>query len=182
MEAEKKVRRTKMKQLKGFILSSAWILWMVLIIAQVILSLFLYNPAGNQALRIVGWIIGATAGLFGVLPMITLRRKGGVTKEKDYTHTTVLVDSGIYALVRHPQYLSFMLLSLFLILIAQHWLVTIIGIVAMVLVYTGIVPQADQANIEKFGDDYKRYMQKVPGVNFLAGVIGLLRRIKEGKR
>ena len=75
-----------------------------------------------------------------------------------------------------------MLLSLFLILIAQHWLVTIIGILAMVLVYTGIVPQADQANIEKFGDDYKRYMQKVPGVNFLAGVIGLLRRIKEGKR
>lgn len=167
-----------MKQLREFILSSAWILWIVLLITQVMLSLFLYHPAGYQTLRVVGWIIGAAAGLFGVLPMITLRRKGGVPKEKDYTHTRVLVDSEVYAVVRHPQYLSFMLLSLFLILVAQHWLITMVGIAAIALVYAGIVPQADQANIEKFGDKYKRYMQKVPGVNFLAGIIRLLRRIK----
>ncbi|MBC8446698.1 MAG: isoprenylcysteine carboxylmethyltransferase family protein [Chloroflexi bacterium] len=172
-----------MKHLKGFILSSAWVLWIVLLITQIILSLFLYNPAGYQALRIVGWIVGAAAGLFGVLPMITLRKKGGAPKEKDYTHTTTLVDSGVYAVVRHPQYLSFMLLSLFLILVAQHWLITVIGIAAMALVYAGIVPQADQASIEKFGDKYKRYMRKVPGVNVLAGVIRLLQRGKmEGER
>jgi uncharacterized protein YqgC (DUF456 family) len=76
-------RRLEMKQLKSFILSSAWVLWIVLLIAQVVLSLFLYNPAGNQTLRVVGWIIGVVAGLFGVLPMITLRRKGGMPKEKD---------------------------------------------------------------------------------------------------
>lgn len=167
-----------MKSLKSFILSSAWILWIALLIAQVVVSFLLYNPAGNQALRIVGWVVGVLAGLFGVLPMITLRRKGGVPEEKDYTHTTALVDSGVYAVVRHPQYLSFMLLSLFLIFVAQHWLITVIGVAAMALVYTGIVPQADQANLEKFGDDYKRYMEKVPGVNFLAGIIRLLRRIK----
>jgi len=172
-----------MKQLRKFILSSAWIIWIVLLIAQVMLSLFLYHSAGYQALRIVGWIVGAAAGLFGVLPMITLRRKGGVPEEKDYTHTTALVDSGVYAVVRHPQYLSFMLLSLFLILVAQHWLITLMGIAAMALVYTAIVPQADQVNTEKFGDDYRRYMQKVPGVNFLAGVIRLLQRSKmEGER
>ena len=170
------LREPEMKQLKGFILSSAWTLWIVLIIAQAILSLFLYNPAGNQALRIVGWIVGAVAALFGMLPMITLRRQGGIPREKDYTHTTILVDSGIYSVVRHPQYLSFMLLNLFLILIAQHWLITMIGIAAMALVYTGIVPQADQANIEKFGDEYKRYMQSVPGMNTFTGVIWLLRR------
>jgi len=171
-----------MKQLREFILSSAWILWIVLLIAQLMLSLFLYHPAGNQTLRVVGWIIGVVAGLFGVLPMITLRRRGGVP-EKDYTHTTALVDSGVYAVVRHPQYLSFMLLSLFLIFVAQHWLITVMGIAAMALVYTGIVPQADQANIEKFGDEYRRYMQKVPGINFPAGVIRLLQRSKtEGER
>ncbi|MDH7486146.1 MAG: isoprenylcysteine carboxylmethyltransferase family protein [Anaerolineae bacterium] len=167
-----------MKQLRKFILSSAWIIWIVLLIAQVMLSLFLYHPDGNQTLRVVGWIIGAAAGLFGVLPMITLRSKGGVPEGKDYTHTTALVDSGVYAVVRHPQYLSFMLLSLFLILVAQHWLIAVIGIAAMALVYTGIVPQADRANIEKFGDEYRRYMQRVPGINLLAGVIRRLRRIK----
>lgn len=170
-----------MKQLKGFVLSSAWVLWIVLIIAQVILGFFLYDPTGNQALRIVGWIVGVVAGLFGVLPMITLRRKGGVPKGKDYTHTTVLVHRGICSVVRHPQYLSFMLLSLFLILVAQHWLITVIGIAAIALVYAGIVPQADQANIERFGDEYKRYMQEVPRVNFLAGVIRLLRRRKRNQ-
>lgn len=36
--------------------------------------------------------------------------------------------------------------------------------------------KADQELIEKFGDDYRRYMQKVPRMNFFAGVIRLLRR------
>lgn len=151
-----------------------------MLIAQIVLSFMLYNPAGNQVLRIFGWIIGTATGVFGVLPMITLRRKGGVPKGKDYTHTTVLVDSGVYAVVRHPQYLSFMLLSLFLILIAQHWLIAVIGMAAIALVYAGIVPQADQANMEKSGDDYKRYMQVVPRINFLVGIISLLRRRKAG--
>jgi len=31
----------------------------------------------------------------------------------------------------------------------------------------------------KFGDDYKRYMQKVPRMNFMLGIIRLLRRKKE---
>ena len=35
-----------MKQLRKFILSSAWIIWIVLLIAQVMLSLFLYHSAG----------------------------------------------------------------------------------------------------------------------------------------
>jgi len=165
-----------MKQPKSFILSSAWILWIVLLIAQVVLSFWLYNPAGNQALRIAGWTIGVVAGLFGVLPMITLRRQGGVPKGKDYTQTTVFVDSGVYTVVRHPQYLSFMLLSLFLILIAQHWLIAVIGIAAMALVYAGIVPQADRANVEKFGEEYKHYMERVPGVNCVVGLIRLVRR------
>ncbi|MEJ2558418.1 MAG: isoprenylcysteine carboxylmethyltransferase family protein [Anaerolineae bacterium] len=99
-------------------------------------------------------------------------------KGRSYVHTTVLVDSGIFAVVRHPQYLSFILLSIFLILLAQHWLVTLIGIAAMVMAYAGIVPQADRANLEKFGDDYNRYMQRVPRLNFVLGIIRLLRRQK----
>lgn len=162
--------------LKMPILSWAWGLWIALAIAQTILSFFLYNPTGLQALRYAGWLIWAVMCLFALVPVVTLRRKGGVAKQRSYVDTTVLVDSGIYAVVRHPQYLSFILLSIFLILLAQHWLITLIGIAAMVMVYAGIVPQADHANLEKFGDDYKSYMQKVPRLNFVVGVIRLLRR------
>lgn len=164
--------------MRGFVVSAAWPLWMALLVAQIFLSFFLYESGGNQALQIVGWVVGLAAGLFGVWPMVTLRRKGGVPKKRDYTDTTLLVDGGVYAVVRHPQYVSFMLFSLFLILVVQHWLVAAIGIAAIALVYVGIVPQADQANIAKFGDDYRRYMQRVPGVNFVEGVVRLLRRGK----
>jgi protein-S-isoprenylcysteine O-methyltransferase Ste14 len=43
--------------------------------------------------------------------------------------------------------------------ITQHWLIAIIGVVAMVLNYL-IALKADQELIEKFGDDYQRYVQR----------------------
>jgi protein-S-isoprenylcysteine O-methyltransferase Ste14 len=156
-----------------------WGAWSVLIGLQVILSFFLYNQAGLPVLRNIGWITLAVSAVFGWLPILTFRKKGGVSKGKSYIQTTVLVDSGIYAVVRHPQYLSFILLSLALLLLAQHWLITWFGIVAMALVYIGILPDADQDGIKRFGDDYKRYMQKVPRLNFVAGIIRLIR---PGKR
>jgi protein-S-isoprenylcysteine O-methyltransferase Ste14 len=173
-------RRLKMKKLKKFISSSAWPLWIVFIVAQVILSFFLYNQAGLQTLRHGGWITSAVSVVFGFMPILTFRRKGRVSKGKSYVDTTVLVDNGIYAVVRHPQYLSFILLSLALLLLAQHWLITCIGIVAMALVYIGILPDADQDGIKRFGDDYKRYMQRVPRVNFVTGIIRLVRRSERG--
>ena len=82
---------------------------------------------------------------------------------------------GWIIVVQHPQYLSFMLINVGLMLIAQHGLVIAMGAVAVVLNYI-IALEADRAGIEKFGDAYRRYMQKVPRMNFLAGLIRLLRR------
>ena len=76
-----------------------------------------------------------------------------------------------------------MLISLFLMLVVQHWLVAVVGIAAMTLVHGGIVPQAEKANVAKFGDDYRRYMQRVPRLNLVVGVIRLLRSTgREGER
>jgi protein-S-isoprenylcysteine O-methyltransferase Ste14 len=60
-------------------------------------------------------------------------------------------------------------------LIAQHWSSVILGLVSMGLVYADAM-RADQSCIEKFGDGYERYMERVPRVNFLAGIIRLIRR------
>ena len=62
-----------------------------------------------------------------------------------------------------------------LILLSQHWLTAIIGIPGMVCVYL-ISRQEDQHLIEKFGDDYKDYMNKVPRMNLLVWIIRLVRR------
>ena len=142
----------------------------VLTVAQIVLAFFLYQP-GSEALEWAGWICLWTAGFFGVLPIITFRRKGGVLKGKSYIKTTVLVDTGIYAIVRHPQMgVSWMLICPGVMLIAKHWSSVVLGVLAMVLAYLDLM-KADQRCIEKFGDAYERYMQKVPRVNFVAGII-----------
>ena len=112
--------------------------------------------------------------LFGWLPILTLRRKGGVAKGKSYVHTTALVESGLYAVVRHPQMgTAWLLMCLALILIAQHWSSLALGIPTMALVYLDLL-KADERLVEKFGDAYRRYIERVPRVNFVAGVVRLV--------
>lgn len=65
-----------------------------------------------------------------------------------------MVDSGVYSIVRHPQYLCWMFFSLAIILIAQHWWILIIGIAAMVTIYLQ-ARQDEESFIERFGDQYK---------------------------
>ena len=91
----------------------------------------------------------------------------------------VLVDSGPYDIVRHPQYLAGILISIALPLIARHWAVALPGLVTIVLYYVGAV-QEERSSLAKFGEDYGRYMEKVPRMNFILGIIRLLRRKRRG--
>jgi protein-S-isoprenylcysteine O-methyltransferase Ste14 len=92
--------------------------------------------------------------------------------------TTVLVDSGTYAIVRHPMALGSILLMSASILISQHWLVAIAGVIMSALAYREQV-ELEKGLLVKFGDDYKRYMQRVPRMNLLLGIFRLLRRRKK---
>ena len=151
-----------------------------LTVAQIILAFLLQRP-GPAMLEWAGWICLWTSGIFGWLPIITFRRKGGVSKGKSYMKTTVLVDTGIYAIVRHPQMgAAWMLICIGLMLITRHWSSAALGVPTMALVYLDLL-KADQRCIEKFGDAYRRYMERVPRVNFVAGIIRLARRSNSGK-
>ena len=114
------------------------------------------------------------------MPIFVLKRKGGVPKGKSFVHTTVLVDSGLYSIIRHPQYTAGILFSFALILISQSWIIAAMGVVVISLSYIDIL-MADKYEVEKFGDAYKRYMKNVPRTNFLLGTIRLLRR-RKGER
>ena len=154
----------------------------VLTVAQIVLA-FLLHGRGSEALEWAGWVCLWTSGIFGILPIITFRRKGGVSKGESYIKTTVLVDTGIYAVVRHPQGgTAWLLINLGVLLIAWHWTSVILGLASMVLVYADTF-KADQYGIEKFGEAYKRYMGRVPRANFVAGIIRLiwLRSRKSGE-
>jgi protein-S-isoprenylcysteine O-methyltransferase Ste14 len=64
-------------------------------------------------------------------------------------------------------------------LIAQHWTSVVLGLVSMVLAYADTF-KADQYCIEKFGDAYRHYIERVPRVNFVAGIVQLLLRRRRG--
>lgn len=122
-------------------------------------------PANIEEMVLVGWIVfGVGAFLYG-LSILALRKKG----------VGNIVDSGVYGVVRHPMYLGAMIMFLSHVFLGQNWIVAIGTIVAIVCCYLISLSDEEQ-NLEKFGDDYKRYMQKVPRMNFVVGVIRLLRR------
>jgi protein-S-isoprenylcysteine O-methyltransferase Ste14 len=147
----------------------------VLTVAQIVLALFL-RRSSSEAIEWIGWVCLWTSAIFGVLPIITFRRKGGVAKGESYMKTTILVDTGIYAIARHPQGgAAWLLINLGVMLVAQHWTSVILGLVSMGLVYVDTF-KADRGCIEKFGDAYESYMERTPRVNFVAGIIRLAQR------
>ena len=89
--------------------------------------------------------------------------------------TTAIVESGTYGIVRHPQYLGSVLAVCASLLISQHWLFVLIG-APIVWIMPKWIQEEEANQIAKFGDEYKRYMEKVPAINFITGIIRLLRR------
>jgi len=128
-------------------------------------------PPNIEELIVTGYtIFGIGASLY-ILSVITLRKKG----------VSNIVDSGIYGIIRHPLYLGAMIMFLSHIFLGQNWITAIGTTIAIVCCYLIILSDEEQ-NFEKFGDDYKHYMQKVPRINFVLGVIRLLQRRKREEK
>jgi protein-S-isoprenylcysteine O-methyltransferase Ste14 len=126
------------------------------------------------------FIIGGVVWVFGMVlvmaPFIQFPRRGGVTRGKSYVHTTKLVDTGIYAVVRHPQYTGGVY-AIFVttLLWFPHWLFAVLGVLGATLTYLGC-KEEDKKLITQFGDGYKDYMQRVPRMNIFLGIIRLMQR------
>ena len=134
-----------------------------------------YNHMNLDTLANIGWAVLFLSGVFGWLPMYAFKKEGGVPKGKSYIETTKLVDTGIYAVLRHPQYCAGILIAVSMMLMTQHWASAAAGAVVIVTWYVECI-YADRRLVEKFGDVYVEYMRKVPRVNFILGAILYLQR------
>jgi protein-S-isoprenylcysteine O-methyltransferase Ste14 len=146
----------------------------IFIIAQFIL-IFFFSIHGILILRILGFILWVLTIILGWLPIYTLKKYGGVQKGEAYVKTSTLVTTGIYAIVRHPQYLAFPLMNVALALISQHWIVILTSIPGLLFSIISIIGM-DKYCIEKFGDEYQEYIKQVPGMNIVAGVWRFLKK------
>jgi protein-S-isoprenylcysteine O-methyltransferase Ste14 len=152
----------------------------ILFISQIVVGIyFLSGISQNEILAYVGVGLYVFSGMvFGALPVFEFRKKGEVRKGKSYIHTTKLVETGIYSVVRHPQYVTFIMWAIAGILLFQHWAVILLGLPVIPLTYIDLI-KADKDAIEQFGEDYAAYMKKVPRANFLLGVIRRFRKSDE---
>ncbi len=124
-------------------------------------------PPNIEELAVAGWIIFGVGAFFCVLSVLAHRKKGASN----------IVDSGIYGIVRHPMYLGGTIMFFSHFFLGQNLIVAVGTIVAVVCCYLIILSDEEQ-NLEKFGDDYKRYMEKVPRIDFVVGIMRSLRRRK----
>jgi protein-S-isoprenylcysteine O-methyltransferase Ste14 len=139
----------------------------------------LIKPQFYLPLFVLGWVVWAVGMILVMAPIILFPRKGKVPKGKSFVHTTRLVNSGVYSLVRHPQYLGG-ILSIFIatFLFYPHWLFAVLGIPGIALLYWSTKLEENHL-IKQFGDDYRTYMQKVPRMNLVSGIIRLNRSSKK---
>ena len=148
----------------------------LLFISQIIVGLYLLSEVSQiEFLAYAGVALYVLSGIvFGMLPVMEFRKKGRVSRGKSYIHTSQLVETGIYSVVRHPQYVTFILWAFAGMLLFQHWSIVLMGIPIIPLTYIDLV-RADKGLSEKFGEDYTAYMNTVPRANFLLGIIRQLR-------
>ena len=132
--------------------------YIVLYGLQIVLSIFFYRSGPINVLIYAGWCI-LIFGVFMVSwSIISRKREIG------------FVSNGIYAFVRHPEFLGHMLIISSLALLTQHLFSFIVGGVLIFLLYLAMVEE-EKENLEKFGDSYREYMQRVPGGNPIPGAL-----------
>jgi protein-S-isoprenylcysteine O-methyltransferase Ste14 len=73
-----------------------------------------------------------------------------------------LATTGIYARVRHPQYVGFVLV-LFGFLLQWPTLLTLVMFPVLVFMYVRLARNEEREAIREFGDRYRAYMTQVPG-------------------
>jgi protein-S-isoprenylcysteine O-methyltransferase Ste14 len=113
-----------------------------------------------------GWI-----GLVLLLAALTLfyqthrqlGRNWSVTLDTRKKHR--LVDTGLYAYVRHPMYSAFWLLALAQALLLPNWIAGFSGIVGWGILFFLRVGREESLMIDTFGRDYRDYMQRTKRVS-----------------
>jgi protein-S-isoprenylcysteine O-methyltransferase Ste14 len=140
----------------------------------------LNEPIDVDGLEYLAWAVWLLAATLLAVSMLTLRRRGQVQAGRSCVETKALIATGVYALVRHPLYLGWMLMYLAVFLFDPNWVLALVGILGIACVYW-FTNQEEQLLIEKFGESYRRYMQRVPRFNLAAGTIRLLlkRRVED---
>ena len=140
-------------------------------VCVVLVNLFL--PRGDDRyLRGAGAVVLVLASVFIFAPFFLLWKRGRIEDGKTYMQTNTVVDQGLYALIRHPQYLGYMLLAGGFALLAQNWLAFLLAATGTACFYIQAV-QEERYCLHRHGEPYEEYLQRVPRFNIILGIVRL---------
>lgn len=146
-----------------------------LLVATWLLYFLWLHDHSFPSLVSVGWVALVCGLMLIFLAIRTLRVLGRPGAGQAFAHTTSLVVRGIYAVVRHPLYLGWVLIFFAVMFFSQHWLVLSLAALGSGCAY-GMARLEDRELVERFGVAYERYMRAVPGMSLPAGALRLLKR------
>ena len=131
---------------------------------------------GDSAyLRGAGAFVLALAAVLIFSPFLLLRKHGQIEDGGTYMQTRLVVDRGLYAITRHPQYLGYILLAWGFAALSQHWLTVLLAAVSTTLLYLQSATE-ERTCLARLGEPYKRYLLRVPRFNLILGIVRRLRR------
>ena len=132
----------------------------------------------NAHLRGIGVVMLALATVFIFVPFFLLQKHGQTQDGETYMQTRAVVDRGLYAIARHPQYLGYMLLVSGFALLSQHWLAVLLSVLGITFFYVQALRE-ERYCLAQFGQSYAQYAGQVPRFNVVLGTVRLLRGSKQ---
>jgi protein-S-isoprenylcysteine O-methyltransferase Ste14 len=135
----------------------------ILILVLCVLGAWFDEPFSLR--QIASWSLFLSSVVLAAHGFYLLKTVG--RPREGFESTTTLVVRGAYRYIRHPLYASLLLFALGALLKAPSALSGVVSIA--VLVFLGATAKVEEReNLQKFGDDYARYMQctkmLIPGI------------------
>jgi protein-S-isoprenylcysteine O-methyltransferase Ste14 len=148
-------------------------------ISLIVVAQFLPR-GGDLYLRGAGVFVLLIAGVFIFWPFYLLAKYGRTKDGQSYMQARIVVDRGLYAITRHPQYLGYVFLSCGFALLSQHWAAVLLAAVGSTCFYLQAVGE-ERYCLTQFGVLYERYQQRVPRFNVVLGTMRLLRMVRSDR-
>jgi len=145
----------------------------VVTISPILVTQFLAR-GDNSYLRGAGVVVLALAGVFIFAPFYLLAKHGGIKDGKTYMQARTVVDRGLYAITRHPQYLGYVFLACGFALLSQHWVAVLLAVIGATFFYMQAVRE-ERYCLAQHGEPYEQYLRRVPRFNIVLGIMRLLR-------
>ena len=148
----------------------AW-LASVVTISLIIATQFLAR-GDDPYLRGTGVLVLLLAAVFIFGPFYLLAKYGETKDGQTYMQARIVVDQGLYAVTRHPQYLGYIFLACGFTLLSQHWVAVLLAVIGTTFFYLQAVREEEYCLAQL--ESYAQYLWRVPRFNIILGAVRLL--------